>query len=92
MNVLENEIIIEKLLNILDQTYNDGVFKEIPLILESRNDEIIIISLCIRGERDKNTPFYCGSMMTYVVKEYYFNNEVVWAKILHQDTINKTGG
>jgi hypothetical protein len=76
------EIIISKLLNIVDSSCFDGVYKSLPLCTNKENDEICVYSLCVRGKRDENTPFYCASTTTHIVKEYYLDNEIVWAEII----------
>jgi hypothetical protein len=84
MKPSEYEIIIEKLLDIIDDTYKDGILKEIPLLIKHKDDDITIFSLVIKGERDKGTPFYQGSSFTHIAKEYIQDNETVYAEMVAQ--------
>jgi hypothetical protein len=80
-----NTTIITKLLELLEQHYNDGIYRDIVLFTEIHNkSDMSIYTLVIRGERDINTPLYCGSAITHISKEDYCDGELVYASLLHK--------
>ena len=76
--------IIEKLLAILSAAFGtDGVYKEMLIGQEVKNEhEISLYYLVIKGERDQDTPFYCGSTTTHICREDPLDGKVVWAEII----------
>jgi len=81
---MESKMIIEKLLTLLEAHYNDGIYREIDLGFEIKNaEDLNVYKLTLKGERDKGTPLYSGSLTTMIVKESYCNNIMVYAEVLY---------
>jgi len=79
---LEHEI-IKKLMGLLDSAFNDDVYRDMDLFTAINSAENhSVYRLIMKGERDKGTPFYCGSTDTHLVKEDYLDGELVYATII----------
>jgi len=85
-------LLLEKVLTILSNTYRDGVYKDMIIHTEITDlHRLSLYRLCVKGEKDKGTPFYCGSVRTHIVREDYFDGKVVFAEILSEEERNKEG-
>lgn len=83
--MIENKI-ISMLLTLLSNTFNDNIYRDMILFTEIHNKtDMSIYQLVIKGERDINTPFYCGSIMTHIIKEDYYEGEIVYASIIFEE-------
>ena len=76
--------IIQTLLDIIDSYDNNDIAKSIIISCYPENDLNIVILLTTKGEANKNTPFYFGNMYTCIIKEYWENNDLIWADMLYQ--------
>lgn len=80
---MKDSKLIELLLTFISGAFSDGVYKDMLLFTEIHNEsDMSLYQLVIKGERDKNTPFYCGAMFTHIIKEDYCDGECVYASIL----------
>lgn len=82
--------IIKALIALVEDYNQDGIAKERILgVFSTRNkNETVIIKLTTKGEANKNTPFYFGSLSTCIIAEYWTENEMVWADMLYINKYN----
>lgn len=78
-----DQILISRLLSIIDAYNTDNVLKERILFTEIQNDTTVIYSLVTKGERDMGTQFYSGSQHTHICREYWHKGKVIFADMIN---------
>jgi len=86
----KEKIIIQGLLALIDSYDKNEIAKEqiLGVITTPNEGETVIIKINTKGEVNKETPFYFGSIYTNITEEYWKDNEVLWANMLYWNKTN----
>ena len=86
----KEKIIIQGLLALIDSYDKNEIAKEqiLGVITTPNEGETVIIKINTKGEVNKETPFYFGSIYTNITEEYGKDNEESWANMLYWNKTN----
>lgn len=78
--------IIKALLALVEDYNKDNIAKEriLGVFPASNGNESVVIKITTKGESNKGTPFYFGTMSTCIIAEYWNGIDLVWADMLYR--------